>query len=262
MNIFIEGIQGSGKSTAVNLIANAYNRYICIREGDYSPIELAWCAYVNEEQYEEILRKYSSIRSLIENKTQAEGEYRVICYTQIITDIPGFHKDLEQYEIYNGRRGFEEFKSIIFKRYKNWYQDKMVSECALLQNIVEDMILYRDVPDDEIIEFYRELRDVLYDKEFKIIYLKSDNIRENIEIIRKERSDDQGNELWFPLMLEYFNKSPYALKRGLMGEDELISHFVHRQELELRICNKLFSDRLVVLPSKDYHDNDIQSVLG
>lgn len=33
MNIFIEGIQGSGKSTAVNLIANADNRYICIREG-------------------------------------------------------------------------------------------------------------------------------------------------------------------------------------------------------------------------------------
>ena len=262
MNIFIEGIQGSGKSTAVNLIANAYNRYTCIREGDYSPIELAWCAYVNEEQYKEIIRKYSSIRSLIENKTQTEGEYRVICYTQIITDIPGFHKDLEQYEIYNGRRGFEEFKSIIFKRYKNWNQDRMVSECALLQNIVEDMILYRDVSDEKIIEFYRELRDVLHDKEFKIIYLSSDNIRENIEIIRKERSDDQGNELWFPLMLEYFNKSPYASKRGLMGEDDLISHFEHRQELELRICNELFSDRFVVLPSKDYYDNDIQSVLG
>ena len=138
----------------------------------------------------------------------------------------------------------------------------MVSECALLQNIVEDMILYRDVPDDEIIKFYRELRDLLYDKEFKIIYLKSDNIRENIEIIRKERSDDQGNELWFPVMLEYFNNSPYALKRGLMGEDELISHFVHRQELELRICNELFSDRFIILPSKNYHDKDIQSVLG
>ena len=261
MNIFIEGLQGSGKSTAVNLIANAYNQYTCIREGDYSPIELAWCAYVNEEQYKEILRKYSSIRSLVENKTHTEGEYIVICYTQIITDIPGFHKDLEQYEIYNGRRGFEEFKSIIFRRYKNWNQDRMVSECALLQNIVEDMILYRDVSDDEIIEFYRELRDVLYDKEFKIIYLKSDNIRENIEIIRKERSDDRGNEMWFPLMLEYFNKSPYASKRGLMGEAELISHFVHRQELELRICKDLFSDRLVVLPSKEYHDNDIQRVL-
>ena len=63
-------------------------------------------------------------------------------------------------------------------------------------------------------------------------------------------------------MLEYFNKSPYALKRDLMGEDELISHFVHRQELELRICNELFPDRLVVLPSKDYRENDIQSVLG
>ena len=29
-----------------------------------------------------------------------EGERFIIPYTQILTEIPGFHKDLEQYEIY------------------------------------------------------------------------------------------------------------------------------------------------------------------
>lgn len=39
-----------------------------------------------------------------------EGDRRVICYTRIIRDVPGFHKDLEQYEIYNrGHESDEEF---------------------------------------------------------------------------------------------------------------------------------------------------------
>lgn len=40
--------------------------------------------------------------------------------------------------------------------------------------------------------------------------LQSDDISSNIDIIRKERSDDKGNEMWFPLMMGYFDNSPYA----------------------------------------------------
>ncbi len=257
MNYFIEGLQGSGKSTLIDRIAEKYPDWSVFREGDYSPVELAWCAYVTEEEYRSVLDKYRGIRTLIEEKSHAENDHRIICYTQVITDIPGFHKDLEQYEVYNGRRSFGDFKEIVFSRYKCWNGNNMIFECALFQNIIEDMILYRNASDQEIMEFYTELREILRERDFRILYLETDDIADSIGVIRKERSDDKGNEMWFPLMLEYFDRSPYAMKRGISGEEELLKHLAHRQELELQICREIFPDKVSVLRSKKYTDKDI-----
>ena len=257
MNIFIEGLQGSGKSTLVQKLSEKYPDYKPVREGDYSPVELAWCAYVDKDKYNEILEKYSDISSMIEEKTTEENGRYIICYTQIITDVPGFHKDLEQYEIYNGRRSLEEFKEIVLGRYRNFTSDKNIFECSLLQNTVEDMILYRAMSDDEILNFYREVGKIFESKDIKLFYLKTEDIAGNIGVIRKERSDDKGNELWFPLMINYFNDSPYAKKFGLSGEEALLNHLKHRQELELRICEEIFGNRCTILRSKAYTDSDL-----
>lgn len=255
MNYFIEGLQGSGKSTLVEKLSKKYPACTVFREGDYSPIELAWCAYVTKDKFDEILEKYNSISALINEKTHIEGNHRIICYTQIITDVPGFHKDLENYEIYNGHLSLNEFKRIIFERYKNWNDDNMISECALFQNIVEDMILYMEASDEQIMAFYRELAGIIGNKPLHIFYLKTENIEENISVIRKERSDDNGNEMWFPLMMKYFDESPFAKNRKISGEEELYKHFSHRQELEIRICRELFPDKVTILESKAYSDN-------
>ena len=258
MNYFIEGLQGSGKSTLVEKIKNLYPNSSVFREGDYSPTELAWCAYVSKEKYDEILGRYSDIRSMIEEKSHAEGDHVIICYTQVITDFPGFHKDLEQYEIYNGRCPFDEFKKIIFERYEKWNGDGNIFECSLFQNIVEDMILYRNMSDSEIMDFYRDLAAVLGKKDFRIFYLKTEDIPANIGVIRKERSDDNGNEMWFPLMIGYFDESPYAKSKGISGEEELYKHLAHRQDLELRICRELFADKVKILESKSYSDDELK----
>lgn len=259
MNYFIEGLQGSGKSTLVRRILEQRPEYRAVYEGDYSQTELAWCAYVSRRTYLEILEKYRDIRPLIEAKSHAEGDQMVICYTQIITDIPGFHKDLEQYEIYNNRVEYDTFQRIVLSRYASWKGGNTIMECSLFQNIVEDMILFRDVSDREILDFYGKLGRVLADKKFHICYLRTDDIPANIAAIREERSDGQGKELWFPLMSAYFDESPYAARRGLSGEKGLFEHLAHRQELELRICREIFPERYTVLPSKLYR---IESVLG
>ena len=250
MNYFVEGLQGSGKSTLARKIAKKRPEFVLKEEGDYSPVELAWCAYVDAETYRGILQKYPTIRSRIEEKTYAEGDKRIICYTKIKTDVPGFYRDLEQYEIYNGRRPFSEFRSIVLNRYQCWQDEKKIYECALLQNTVEDMILYRQASDDEILRFYEQACAALRGKEFRIIYLETEDIPASIETVKRERLDVNGNERWFSLVCKYFNTSPYAKANGLTDFSGFVTHLKHRQALELTICQEFFSEETVFLKSK------------
>lgn len=98
-----------------------------VREGDYSPVELAWCALLDDKKYNEFLEKYPEISTEIEARTVTEADAKIVCYTQIKTSNQQFYKDLEEYEIYNGR-----------------------TESEIFQNIVEELILFREMNDDGI----------------------------------------------------------------------------------------------------------------
>ena len=276
-NIFIEGIQGSGKSTLLNRIARSNPGMQVCREGDYSPIELAWCTWMTEEDYNVVLKRYGAIRDEIISNTFKNifkgKEYFIITYTRILTDIPGFHKDLEQYEIYNGRRDFRDFRDIIFLRYKNFNENAAANfamnpeaqgylfECSFFQNIIETLILYYMLSDEEIVDFYRELYHNVKNDDFKLLYLCSDSIEENISNIKKERCDNQGNEVWYELMLNYLIASPYGQQQGYSNFEHMISHFKHRQELEMRIVRDIIGDKAIVVTAeeRDFYGSFIYS---
>lgn len=221
-NIFIEGIQGLGKSTLLQAILEKKPELRVCREGDYSPVELAWCAWMTEEEYHRALSRYSFIQKEIQGNTVREGSHYIVAYTKIITDIPGFHKDLEQYEI---------------------------------------LILFHGLGDDEIIAFYQKLYAVMPKEGLRLIYLYSDALEESTGIIRKERSDNQGNELWYPMMLEYLVSSPYGKQHGYQGFEDMVAHFRHRQQVELRIIDEVLHGHAVILPAKQWKLEDIMEQL-
>ena len=293
-NIFIEGIQGMGKSTLLQAIASKYPEYMVCHEGDYSPVELAWCAWLTKEEYDMVLNRYEEIQEEIkkhtfceeyhirhsssvvkETSSKATCTYYIVCYTKIITDIPGFHKDLEQYEIYNGRKSFEEMQEIILARYERFFETfkrklkkdtkdcveafkdnfskvGYLFECYFLQNIVEDLILLRQLSDDEIVDFYKNLYEKVDKEKFTLLYLYSDNLEETINVIKKERSDGQGNEMWYPLMLEYLVNSPYGKAHGYKDFEDMVNHFRHRQRVELRIIKEVVGENARVIPAKEW----------
>lgn len=260
-NIWIEGLQGSGKSTLLQEIVTLDPARKVCREGDYSPVELAWCAWLDSAQYEAVLARYEAISEEIKQHTMQEKDRFIVMYTQILTDIPGFHRDLEQYEIYNYRKPFVEVKDIITSRYHAFRDTGYVFECSFLQNLTEDLILFHEKSDEEILELYRELFECFTKEHFRLLYLYSEAIEENIRIISKERSDTNGTPLWLPMMLDYFKMSPYALHRKLEGFDALISHFKHRQELELRIVKEIVGEYGIVLHSKEWTREQIEELL-
>lgn len=117
--------------------------------------------------------------------------------------------------------------------------------------------MFQEASEEEVIKFYRKIKKVLDGKDYHIAYLLSEDIGSNIDAIRKERSDDQGREMWFPLMLRYFNDSLYAKKNGLSGAEDMLKHFHHRQELELKICEEVFHGKYTILKSKGYKEAEI-----
>lgn len=260
MNYFIEGLQGAGKSTLVQQLSNKYPELKVFREGDYSPVELAWCAYITEIQYEKIVRKYPNIENEIKAKTFSEDDRKVICYTQIRTDNSAFYKDLEKYEIYNGNLGITEFEDVVLSRFKKWSGDNEIFECSVFQNIIENLMLYLELSDEEIMRFYADIADTLSGKNYRIIYLDVENIRSGIETIKRERVDDNGNEAWFSSMIQYIENAPYSKKHGLNGLSGLITHLERRRALEREIIGRYFNKNTIVLRSKQYDVSSLKIV--
>ena len=112
------------------------------------------------------------------------------------------------------------------------------------------MLLYLQMEEEEILDFYRRLKEVLVGKKIEILYLDVENIRGSVEIIKKERSDENGVELWFPMMVRYIEDSPYGKAHGLLGMEGLLIHLERRKKLEHRILKEVFGTETHILRSK------------
>lgn len=132
---FIEGLQGAGKSTLVNRLAVKYPEKKVCREGDYTPVDLAWCAYVDETTYQDIPARFPSLSEEMAKYVVPEDE---------------------------------------------------IFECAMFQNILENMMLYLQMPEGEILAFYRKVHEILQNNPYKILYLDVEDIEGSLEVIKKK----------------------------------------------------------------------------
>ena len=257
-HIFIEGLQGSGKTTLLRNLSQKYPEYKAYYEGDISPAELAWCSYMTKAQYEEALQKYPHVEQEIRQWTKQEGDRYIVAYTRILADMREFYEWMESFEIYNGRVPYAEFHDIIMNRYRALEpESKHLYECSFFQNSMEDMMLYYQMSEQDSVEFYREAYEILKPKGFQMLYLQSDTIRENVLQIKKERSDENGVELWYPLMLKYLQESPYGKAHGFDGLEDMIAHFERRVAIEGRIIREVLKEDCTVLKAKGYQMEEI-----
>ncbi len=254
-NIFIEGLMGAGKSTLLTQLSEALPEYKAYREGVISPVELAWCTYNTVEEYNFICNKFKEIEDEIKRWTVAEGDKRIIAYTKILTDIEGFHRFMEQYEIYSGKKSFQELKNIILTRYKNLNTSGNIFECSFFQNSLSEMIAFQNLSKDEIIEFYKEAFEILKHKDFKLIYLDTEDIESIITVAKNERLGENGEEWWFPLVVKYYEESSFGKETGLKGLQVVLEQLKIRREIELRVIKEVLGDKAIVLKSKSEEIN-------
>lgn len=261
-NIFIEGIQGTGKTTLLRTLGQQMPTYHVYWEGDYSPVELAWCTYMTESEYRQAVEKFPEVADEIEKWTTKENEHFIVQYTRILAENRAFYEYMEQFEIYNGRKTLEEFKRILLHRYEQFVGSGNIFECSFFQNTMEELLLYSDLTENEIIGFFEDLFAKLRHKDYVMLYLQSEQIEENIWQIKKERSDNSGNEMWYPLMLRYLNDTPYGKKHPFEGVADMAAHFRRRMQMELLVIEKVLGEQAIILPAKEYDLGEVVKMLG
>jgi hypothetical protein len=260
LNVFIEGIPGSGKSTLLNKLQKSLPLYKFYYEGDISPIELAWCSYMTHEQYKKAIDDWPQLEKNIKENSKIEINHYIVSYTRIHTDNRDFYSYMEKYEIYGGRRNIQDFSEIIMERFHKFNGTGNVFECAFFQNIIEELMLFAEYNDEQILDFYSNLIANI-SEDFLVIRLISTDIEISIKQIKEERINEQGEEVWYHLMMNYLNQSPYGKSHNYKDFNDILLHFNRRISIEKRISNELLNKRCIDVESKNYQLEDIMDLL-
>lgn len=261
LNIYIEGIPGCGKTTLLNKLGWALEEYKIYLEGDISPVELAWCSYMTEEQYNRTLLEFPEFEEDIRKHTVKEDIYYIVAYTRVQTDKCVFYQHMEQFEIYSGRRSVDEFNKIILHRLKHFHGYKNIFECSFFQNIVDELILFALYDDEQIVDFYREILSYVDLEKFLLIRLETKDIESTILQIQKERVNERGEEDWYPIMMEYLNNSPYGRLHYYSDLNDLVEHFKRRIAVEDMVMAELLRDHCIRLESKNFDFDNLLMLL-
>lgn len=261
-NIFIEGIPGSGKSTLLDTLSRHFTDYRVYREGDISPVELAWCAYMSEDAYRQSLLDLADMRGEVERNTIKEGVQYIVPYTKIKTGNYNFYEYMEKFEIYGGRKDPSEFREIILRRFQDFHLNGNVFECSFFQNIIEELMLYAMFSDQQIIDFYVDLAALLDLSAFKLIRLVSPDIRQCIQTIKKERVNPEGEEVWYLMMIDYLSRSPYGAAHQIQDFEGMVSHFKRRIALESEVMKLLPAGCCFDIESKHYDTADLLRIFN
>ncbi|MGB8455222.1 MAG: hypothetical protein WCD89_23190 [Anaerocolumna sp.] len=262
LNVFIEGIPGSGKSTLLGGLQKRLPEYKVYYEGDISPVELAWCSYMTQEQYKKALEDWPQLGKEIKENSKSEDHNYIVSYTRIHTDDHDFYPYMERYEVYGGRRNIQEFSEITFDRFYRLKGTGNVFECAFFQNTVEELMLFAEYDDEQILDFYSKLITDINLDDFLVIRLMSTDIINSIKQIKKERINDLGEEVWYHLMMDYLKQSPYGKSHNLENFDDLLKHFNRRISIENRISKELLHNRCIDVESKNYQMEDIIELIN
>lgn len=246
--IIIEGLPCSGKSTAARHIAEKLSaKYYDEGSGDH-PADYEFHAFLSNSDLSEL---------------RADEQAAVASYSKKTTDgliVPlekfsgSLFDKLLTHKIYDFLP-WETEKPIMLDKWREFTEKALISpecwvfNCVFLQNpMCETMMRFGF---DEILSqhFISEIYSIIQPLEPFVVYLKTDDIRSEIEKALPER----GNE-WLTSVIDYHCGGKYGRQNGLSGFDGYISALEERQKRELHILGNIGIEYTIIDDFK--HDSE------
>lgn len=264
--LMVEGLPGSGKSTVARKIKKHMEekgkKVIFYEAESTNPADMAWQAYLTKEEYhrfvadcldiwlqtkptitdEELIRR-------IEMQSQMENGHVAVAYRNI--NFPGSEyqvlaRKLSSKEIFQGGLPFEELRELHLERWSRFAhnmqlrRETVIFESNFLQNSIFELMCYRGMNDEQILDYLMELADTVRFLEPRIVYIETEDIEKLVDKTAKKRAlpPESGND-WLTCFVNWVSTTIYGQRHNLSGKEGLIKVLRERQRMDYLVLRKI-----------------------
>ena len=259
--ILLEGIPGSGKSTAGATLQKFFEHHnIPSRlwwEGDFDPpADFEGIARLGVGQFRELLSQQPELAELIREYTSVRGTDYLLKYRKLQSVYPekidqSLMDELFHLDVYDGLP-MDEYCRLALDRWQDFCDaasnsdEVTLMECVYLQNPLTVMLARHDADPQAARQHIERLTNVIRELNPIVIYLHPRDVTAALQHVRAERPKE-----WENFVTWYLTGQEYGKAHDLKGYDGVIQFYEMRQKLEVIILHDLPIQQLMIEHSGD-----------
>lgn len=270
--IDFEGIHGSGKSACAwnlynNLKRNSVETSVFFEYDMDSTIEnpcdIRLTAVMERDEFELIIQKFISYEDTLRAKLKMYNGWYCI-FLPDFKESPELYSSLEVYIADNGKIDSKRFIQALKGKIAAFVEQAMSSnivfvfENVIFQQILNELMRKMSCDEEQMIKYILELEEIMAPLNPLIFYLYPSDLREQINIVAKERISD-NYELypdWIDWMVEYLKDSEYGRMRNVSNREDLMVYFQERATVEEKCFNILVSNKIRIMTGLMNYDDE------
>lgn len=244
----VEGLPAAGKTTysyrLQSRLSASGNPAMYYKEETCQPVDLFRQAVLTEELYASLAEMSLSapFRTALAQNTYSCGPHKIVSYTSLPYDRETrgtVFPILLARDIGDGRVPFTQYRQLHLQLWEKFVktardsQQNYVTEGAFLHNQLLDILGFYDLPDAELLAYFRELLDLMAPLRPHVYYIYPSDIGRLVDFALSERGDQEGT--WGYGFGKWLEFSHFGRKNRLSGRDGIVAVSRRLHEVSLSI---------------------------